>query len=107
MIIYDIATILGAILGFVFLWNSFKIHDKWSRLNKKSKWAVIITLCSLMLFFGIGLVLAVTLGLGIMWKVFTHSAGSKNNNSGGMVFYRDDGVSEPGWYDADGYKVSD
>lgn len=85
-----------------------KKKSTWERLDFNMKCRVIaIGLCVFLglvegfhAFFAVLLIVAI---FGLL-KAF---GGSKNNNSGGMVFYRDDGVSEPGWYDADGYKVSD
>ncbi|ERF77882.1 hypothetical protein [Gallibacterium anatis] len=100
MMVYKIITALCVIAGLVFLWKSFKLHDKWTRLSKKGKYSLIIVLCGLILFSNIWAILGVAIGIGLILKVFM-------NSGGGMVFYRDDGVSKPGWYDEDGYKVSD
>ncbi|OBW98223.1 DUF3742 family protein [Gallibacterium anatis] len=104
MMVYKIITALCVIAGLVFLWKSFKLQDKWTRLSKKGKYSLIIVLCGLILFSNIWAVLGVILGIGFVVKIFMNSGGIDLSSSDEDDGYRD-GHSGFGYYFGD-WKVT-
>lgn len=111
MMVYKIITALCVIAGLVFLWKSFKLQDKWTRLSKKGKYSLIIVLGGLILFSNIWAVLGVVLGIGFVVKIFMNSGGidlsSSEEEEDWDHSYHGYGSSGHGWYDSQGNKISD